>query len=283
MNTKYKIVFIDIDGTLVDDEKYISNETIEVLRRLKESGVHIVLTSGRAYKSVEAFAEKCFATPYLIGSGGAIIKDFENDIEIYSKKLEKDVAAQVLNCVKKHNLYTIVTISGNLVSDKREYGLIPENRSEIMIVDSIMDYLKETSEPILNFAVINQDKTKLELFKDDVIKILDLYVLPIDVILIPPRFWQPREGELVPYVVDISSINVSKRRAIEVLCEYLGVEQGQTVGVGDGLNDIDMFEGVGYKIAMGNAAKEIKNMADMITTSNNESGAARALNKLFFS
>ena len=279
---KYKIIFIDIDGTLVDDEKIISEATKDVLRKLKDSGIYIVLTSGKPYKSIETFATKCFSTPYLIGSNGAIVKDFIDDLEIFSKKLEKDVATQILKCIKENNLYTMITISGNLISDERDYGMLPENRSEIIIVDSVTDYLKETNNPILKFTVISQDKLKLDSFRNDVAKIPNMYVLPTDIIPIAPRFWKPKEGESIPYCVDIMALNVSKMESIKTLCNYLNIDKSQTIGIGDGLNDIDMFEAVGYKIAMGNSVPEIKAMADTITLSNNESGVAVALNKMFF-
>ena len=162
MTNDFTIIFIDIDGTLVDDEKNISEETITVLRKLKENGIYIILTSGKPYKSIEAFSKQCFATPYLICSNGAIIKDIEKNIEIFSKELPKEISNHILNCANRHGIFVIATVSGNLVVDKREYGMAPENRDDIILVDSLQEYINSTTFPILKFTVINESKRKLE-------------------------------------------------------------------------------------------------------------------------
>ena len=117
LNNKYKIVFVDIDGTLVDDEKRISNETIQIIRKLKEEGVYTVLTSGKPYNSIKQFSNKCYETPYIIASNGAIVKNLERNTDIFKKNINKDIAIKILDMIKENNLYTMVTISGNIVTD----------------------------------------------------------------------------------------------------------------------------------------------------------------------
>lgn len=81
--------------------------------------------------------------------------------------------------------------------------------------------------------------------------------------------------------MDIMPRGISKAKAIEEMCNYLKINLSQTVVFGDGLNDIEMFNVGGYKVAMGNAVKKIKNLADVVTKTNNESGVAYELNEIF--
>lgn len=76
--------------------------------------------------------------------------------------------------------------------------------------------------------------------------------------------------------------DVTKAEAIKELIKYLDINLSETIAFGDGMNDIEMFQAVNYKVAMKNAVQELKDIADMITESNNQSGVAIALNKIFF-
>ena len=109
--SKYKMIFIDIDGTLVNDEKQVSQRTIDIIKKLKEKGITTVLTSGRPYKSIEEYSKKCEAMPYLIGSNGAVIRNIEKDEDIFIKSIEKQKVLEILKIIRKHNLYTTITVA----------------------------------------------------------------------------------------------------------------------------------------------------------------------------
>ena len=99
--------------------------------------------------------------------------------------------------------------------------------------------------------------------------------------MIPKKYRKAENDYKLPYVMDIMPKGISKAKAMEELCKYLGIEIAQTVVFGDGLNDIEMFNVGGYKVAMGNAADQIKELADVVTKTNNEAGVAYELNKIF--
>ena len=282
LENKYKIIFIDIDGTLVDDEKRISEETINIIKNLKENGIFTVLTSGKPYESIRTFSEKCYAIPYLIASNGAIVRNLEKNIDIFNKNIEKDTAIKILSMIKESNLYTMVTISGNLVVDEEKYGVVPKNRPEVIIGESLQKCFKETDKPIIKFSIIDGDKNKISKIREKIIEQFDVSVTQIDVFGVPKSFRKKGEDYPNPYCVDVMPKGVTKAEAIKEIVKYLGINLSETIAFGDGMNDIEMFQTVNYKVAMENAVQELKNMADIITKSNNESGVAVALKKIFF-
>ena len=282
MNNKYKIVFIDIDGTLVNDEKIVSEENIKAIKKIKEKGIEVVLASGRPYHSIEEYSNTVGAIPYIIGSNGGVVANFVEDKKIFTTNIEKEVALEILKVIKENDIYFTVTISGNLIVENEQYGMSKENRNEIVVLkNSAEEYLQETNEPIIKFSIIDDEKEKLEKVRKEIIERFNIDATEVDEFMILKKYRKPENNYKVPYIMDIMPRGISKAKAIEEMCNYLKINLSQTVVFGDGLNDIEMFNVGGYKVAMGNAVKKIKNLADVVTKTNNESGVAYELNEIF--
>ena len=278
MDNKYKIVFIDIDGTLVNDEKVIPKENIETIKRLKKDGVEVVLASGRPYHSIEKYSNIVGATPYIIGSNGGVVVNFEDNKILYNANIDKSLALEVLKFIKQNNLFTAITMSGNLVLEKEMYSLTKENRDELIEVDSLEDYLKNTNESIIKFSIMSDQKKDFEDAREKMVNKFNLTITNVDTFVIPKKYRKNGEN---PFIIDIMQEYVSKGEAIKRLCKYLNFNTSETIIFGDGMNDIEMFELDAYKVAMGNAANRIKEMADNITKTNNEAGVSYKLNEIF--
>lgn len=278
MDNKYKIVFIDIDGTLVNDEKVIPKENIETIKRLKNEGIEVVLASGRPYHSIEKYSNIVGARPYIIGSNGGGVVNFEDNKILYNANIDKSLALEVLKFIKENNLFTAITMSGNLVLEKEMYSLTKENRDELIEVDSLEEYLKNTNESIIKFSIMSDQKKNLEDAREKMMNKFNLTITNVDTFVIPKKY---RTDGKNPFIMDIMQEYVSKGEAIKKLCNYLNLKTSETIIFGDGMNDIEMFELDAYKVAMGNAANRIKEMADHITKTNNEAGVAYKLNEIF--
>lgn len=281
MNNKYKIVFIDIDGTLVNDEKMVPEENIKIIKALKKNGIEVVLASGRPYHSIEKYSNQVGAVPYIIGSNGGIVANFVEDKKIFSTNIEKDSALEIAKLIKDNNIYFTVTISGNLIVEDEQYSMTKENRNELILVNSLEEYLETNDAPVIKFSLIDDEKEKLQDIRKEIVKNFNIEVTEVDEFMIPKKYRKAENNYKLPYVMDIMPKGISKAKAIEELCKYLGIELAQTVVFGDGLNDIEMFNVGGYKVAMGNAANQIKELADVVTKTNNEAGVAYELNKIF--
>lgn len=273
-NNQYKIIFIDIDGTLVDDQKQIPQENIEVIKKLKEKGIISVLCSGRPAMEVRQFSKQSVATPYFIAAGGAIVQDFEKEIEIFKKEISKESAIKIVKIARKYQIYNVMALLKRIVVEKTKYKINAIGRKEETIVENLENVIKTSTEPILQFTLDNFNKEELEKPRKEITKISDIYVGPIDVFI-----EQEEKEKKVTYYFDIMPKNITKAEAIKQLLDYLKIDKSQAVGIGDGLNDLDMFDAVGYKIAMENGAVELKEKADEITLSNDKAGLAKALEK----
>ena len=270
MNNKYKIVFIDIDGTLVNDEKMVPEENIKIIKALKKNGIEVVLASGRPYHSIEKYSNQVGAVPYIIGSNGGIVANFVEDKKIFSTNIEKDSALEIAKLIKDNNIYFTVTISGNLIVE-----------DELILVNSLEEYLETNDAPVIKFSLMDDKKENLQKVRKIVLDRFNIDATEVDEFMIPKKYRKAENNYKLPYVMDIMPKGISKAKAIEELCKYLGIELAQTVVFGDGLNDIEMFNVGGYKVAMGNAANQIKELADVVTKTNNEAGVAYELNKIF--
>ena len=241
-----------------------------------------MLTSGRPYNSIQQYSEKSGAVPYVIGSNGGVAVNFKTETNIFTKAIDKNIALEILKKIKSKNLYTVATISGNLAVETEQFSMTAENRSEVKVVESLDEVLTNTNDPIMKFSVINDEKENIEIFRDEIINLFDLSLTKVDTFVIPRRYRKVENKYALPYIMDIMPKNVSKGEAIKELCKYLNIDVSETVVFGDGLNDIEMFKTGGYTVAMGNAADEIKELADVVTKTNNEAGVAYELNKIFY-
>ena len=278
MNDNYKIVFIDIDGTLVNDEKQIPKENIETIKKLKTKGIEVVLASGRPYHSIEKYSNIAGAMPYIIGSNGGVVVNYKEDKLLYNANIDKPLALEILKFVKANNLFTAITLSGNLVLENEMYSLTKENRDELIVVNSLGEYLKNTNESIIKFSIMSDNKEDLQIAREKLINKFNITITNVDTFVIPNKY---RKAGKNPYVMDVMKEYVNKGEAIKKLCKYLNLNTQEAIIFGDGLNDIEMFELDAYKVAMKNAKDKIKEMADFVTISNNEAGVAYKLNKIF--
>ena len=184
MNNKYKIVFIDIDGTLVNDEKIVPEENIETIKELKEYGIEVVLASGRPYHSIEKYSKQVGAVPYIIGSNGGIVANFVEDKKIFSTSIKKDIAIEILKLIQKNNIYCTITISGNLIAEDEQYSITRKNRNELVLVTSLEEYLEINEGPIIKFSLMAEEKDKLNEMRKEIIDKFNIEVTEIDEFMI---------------------------------------------------------------------------------------------------
>lgn len=280
--SNYKIIFIDIDGTLVDNKKQVSNETKLCLQKLVEKGIKIVLTSGRPYKSIVEYANECGLGNIHIGSNGAIVANIVSDKILFKKEIEKQTALEIINNATKNDIFVMITINGNQYIKYKKWGISPASRKDIVIENNINDLLNNKNLNIIKLVLLNNNKQILEDFKKSLVKYNSLSIVPVEVMTIPDHIRNEDGVCNNPYNLDIMASNISKSSGINCVLNYFDINKEQSIGIGDGLNDLDLFSAVGLKIAMKNANPKLKENADIISEfDNNNSGVAKVLNKIF--
>lgn len=286
----YKLVAMDLDGTLLNSYGEVSQATKAGIKEAIEKGVEIVLASGRPISSVETLANEIGANNFLISGNGAVAYDIKKKEIIHNKFLSKE---QVLNIVKicdENSIYYNIYTENEVITKALNYNTLfyykenankqEDKRTSISIISDIYDYVeKSEGENFLKVTVcddmqiiFNSIIRKLRTIPD--IDVLDVAHMSRKII---------KSGtEEVPvqyYYTEITNKNVNKWCALESIMERLNISREETIGIGDNINDKELIENAGLGVAMGNSAPYIKDMADIVVADNNSDGVLEVLKK----
>lgn len=263
----YKLIAIDLDGTLLDNKKLISNKSLRTLKKLYSKGVHITLATGRNQQSTKLYLDHLGIESTIIANNGAII--LYEDGEVECKDMPWEIVREVLQKAQELGLHY------NLVSPKQMYYYREPVKHEYYYRDNeIANHSK-----VVKYDII-QDLKDLGEFKD---KVLKLHIIDKKVDQVKKFIEEmPHKDQLELTIIDedqleISHKEVSKGIALEMIAKHYGVAQEETIAIGDSGNDLSMIKCAGLGIAMGNAGKEIKESADLIIKTNEEDGVATVL------
>lgn len=265
---EYKLIALDLDGTLKTSDNRISDKTREALIECQKRGMKVILASGRPTPGLRHEAEELQLAKYggyLLSFNGARVYDIQNDKVIYEKVVEKKYADEIYDRAKQYGL-AVMTYEGlNILTedDDDEYVQVEKSINDI--------YIKHT------------DDWKSS-FDGNINKVL-LTGKPEYVASIEQEFKAPYENCLsiyrsAPFFIEVMAQNVDKAASLQKLCEYLGLTNENMIAFGDGFNDISMIKFAGLGVAMGNAQDVVKEAANEITLSNDEDGIYETLKRV---
>lgn len=264
----YKIIFIDIDGTLRNDKKEITDRTKRAIDAVVKKGIYVVICSGRPGKYVESVSKEALASNYIIACNGGEIYDYNKNREIYINVVDSENVLLLWHMAEKYNVQAIIISKGNRYTRQQI-----NDKSDILLNQAIEDFVKnnEVTQLILSsleLEKIQDIKTNIEKIK----KTKNIEIVNLSKHLMNNKFPQSK-----PLFLDITCKETSKGNAIKKICDYLKIDLKDTVAIGDSYNDLTMFEVVGHSVAMGNSPEEIKSLVDEVIDSNNEDGVAKFL------
>lgn len=256
------VIFIDIDGTLLDDKNSISNRTKNIIRNVVEIGHKIVLCTGRTRIYAEKISKEIGASSYIISSNGAEIYDYENNKVIYLSAIPNNVISDIVE--KVNNMHTKLTIA----VDNIEY--IIGNKYNYFQKKIPLNYVDFFNNHFVKQAMIIAEEEKLINFR----KIITLYD---NVEITNKNSICESQGTWFSVVKK----GTSKGESIKYFCDHFNISSDNVISIGNDYNDISMFKESKISIAVSNAIDELKEKANIITNSNNEDGVANALEKLY--
>lgn len=266
-----KAVFIDIDETLTNSKGEISEKTQYEIRRCIQKGIKIILTSGRARKDAINYQEQVGASPYIISSNGASCYDVEKKKEIFSDSIKKDIVKQLLEYAEENDETIKFNYKDEIVLNKAAFPDEKDKEKTIQELENIIE-----NENILQCVVSSSDIEKLIKFKS----YLENNFQGVKIVNESKKLKNPELKPSKNYYCDIVSGSVSKGNAVHAMCRYLDLKKEEIITIGDGENDISMFNITPNSIAMGNSLECVKKHAKYITASNDEDGVAKVLEKL---
>ncbi|APH07141.1 Cof-type HAD-IIB family hydrolase [Bacillus weihaiensis] len=272
--TQYKLLALNVDGTLLRSNGRIQSSTKEAIEYVKDKGIYVTLVTNRHFQSAKKVAKALKLDSYLITHGGAFISE-NLDHPIFEKRLSEDMTfnlVQVLESYKcnirlTHERYSIGNrkrIASNLLS-KSILNTSDSMFYPVQFVDSLGDTLRD--EPV--------SATKIDVFfsnevdKEEAQNVIQEAFQDVDV------------KEAQPNKLEIVQKGLSKEYGLRVLANHLSIPMGETVVIGDSIDDIGMISSSGLGVAMWNAPFEVKQAADWITRSNNHEGVGYMVKEHF--
>ena len=266
---KYKLLVLDVDGTLLNNEKEISKRTLSTLLKAQHTGIRIVLASGRPTSGLLPLAkalEMGNFGGFIVSYNGAQIINAENGEVMFDKRINPELIPYLEKKARKNNFSIFTYHDEYLLTDNADNVHI---RREAWLINlRIME--EEEFSIAIDFApckcvLVSDDEEALRGLENHWKRRLDgvLDVFPSE-----------------PYFLEVVPCGVDKANTLGVLMEQLGVKREEVIAIGDGVADVTMLQLAGKSVAMGHAQDSVKICADYVTASNEEDGVAQAVEKL---
>lgn len=285
----YKLIAIDLDGTLLNSYGEISQGNREAIEYALRNNVEVVLASGRDPKTMEKMSLNLGIKNYLIAGNGASIYDIKQEKNIYEKFIKQEKALKIIQICKENsiflNLYTdkgIITESLNFnvkVFNSENTLKALEKQTNIEVVKDLYQYAKENQLNILKIIVCDESKIIFNNIIQKLKMIGGVEVLDVEHMSRKKIRIGTEEIDVEYFYTEISSKNVDKWNALEFLMEKLGIKKEEVMCIGDNINDKKMVENAGVGVSMKNSALSVNEIGDFITEDNNSDGVKIAIYK----
>ncbi|QGU96101.1 sugar-phosphatase [Clostridium bovifaecis] len=262
----YKLIALDMDGTLLDKNNTISRENSLSIKRAKEKGVKIVLATGRTLKGIKTYLKELDIMDndnYCVTCNGSIVINSGTE-EILTKMLlsYKDLL-YLYDLSKRLGIYIhALTTSKCITPVYNEYTEIESKMNNVPIEVVDFNDINGSLEIIKVLFVGTEEKLSSAINN-----------LPKEVYA---KYTVVRS---YPYFLEFMNSEVNKGAGVESLAKKLSIKSNEVICVGDAENDLHMIKYAGLGVAMGNAFPNVKKAADYITYTNNENGVAHVINK----
>ncbi|MFC0229497.1 pyridoxal phosphatase [Serratia aquatilis] len=265
----YRVIALDLDGTLLDDQKKILPESLSALAQARAAGVKVVIVTGRHHVAIHPFYQALQIDTPAICCNGTYVYDFQQKKVLAANPLAKEQAKLVLQMLKQSNIHGLMYVddamlyqhtSGHVIRSLAWAETLPQaQRPALQQVNSLLQAADEV-QAIWKFAISHDDHSSLRDFAETVEKELGLACE-----------WSWRDQ------VDIAQAGNSKGKRLQQWVESQGLSMDQVVAFGDNYNDLSMLEAAGLGVAMGNADDAIKERADLVIADHLQPGIAEVI------
>jgi Cof subfamily protein (haloacid dehalogenase superfamily) len=274
-NLKYTTLATDVDGTILNEKGRLSKASLETLKKLNSSGIKIILCTGRSHEgALGLMGPYGFDWPVVSVNGGLVR---HGPTVLNQILLDRELAVHYARLAAKMGLYIHAYVGTQVVLEKIEkcalyyvgwnQTLTPEYRLNLHTVHCLSDYLSATQDPIYKLLLMDSDSApgSLALFRKQAEADTNIACSSSS----------ERNCEIQPK-------GCSKGAALSWYAAQSGLDLSRTVAIGDGENDVELFQVCGFSIAMGNASQHVKNKAARVALSNSQDGFSQIIKQVFF-
>jgi len=265
----YKLLVLDIDGTLLDKNGVISAEDRNALARVCDLGLPVSLSTGRVVQACSEIISQLSLDSYHIFFDGALVSNPNHGKEIYIQPIDKKVVKQAVEFAHLNGI-NLEFYSADHYFVERETWASDIRRDFYHTPPTVVDISKLWRKERIIKGVLTllslEEKTRAEIF----------YLQFKDSLSFS---WTKTPAYPEVDFINVLAPRVSKGEALRALASHLGISLTEVMAVGDGTNDISLLSSAGLAIAMGDAPDEVKAVADYVTLDVDHSGVAAAVNK----
>lgn len=262
----YKIVAIDMDGTLLNSNGEVSVRTENAIHKAIDMGVNVVISTGRILRSAKVASKRLKLNNYIIACNGGIIVDKADNI-IHSLPINLNSIEKIMYLGKKYNVYYHFYNEDSLFSNTyvqkiADYYNEREHKLDIKIFKEPNEILNSKDMKIYKFLFLDNNLEKLDMLRNELNQVSTIEV---------SKSWLNN--------IEVMDQNASKGMGLQVLCKKLDISKDNVIAIGDNENDLSMIKFAGLGVSMGNASDLVKNQAKYITSTNDEDGVAKVIEK----
>lgn len=277
MKKDIKLIGLDLDGTVFDDEKRISKPTMEAIKKAINQGTIVVPATGRPIIGLPKEFLALEGIEYALTANGAAIYQLNPKECIYHDCFDEQLGADIISMLNNYDVMADAFIDGMgyVEKDKQDKNMdyaMPEVIRKYILatrkpVPNLVDFIINHKRPVEKLTVNFKTREDGSLcWKEEILKELS-------------EFSQITVVSGVSTNLEITKKTATKGNGLLALGKQLGIHKEQIMACGDSGNDKEMLEKVGFGVAMENATEDVKKVADYITKSNQEDGVAYAIEK----
>lgn len=262
---EYRLIALDIDGTLLNSRLELPEENREAVRKAAEAGKHVALSTGRCLSEIRDLARRLPEIRYMICENGSCVYDRKYDHTIHVDPLPPEEVRAILACAE--------ALGGVIQVFHENQSYFDRPNEDFADACAVGEY-RETFRRTAVFDVQLFENYGARPFR---IEKMNLYFTgeaqrarALEMLAGRPLKLTPSLGHMVEIVSELAD----KGRGLRELCRHLGVKIEETIAVGDSLNDIEILDAAGLSAAMGNAYPEAKAAADVIAPDCDHAGVA---------
>ncbi len=268
----YKLLALDLDGTLLDEQCRIPATTVEKLRLAQEKGVVVTLATGRMWVSTRTYATDLQISHPLITYNGALIRDAHGRETLYESLVSAELIRDLIAYCKSEQLYLQLYGNDEIVIEKRVAETEIDPDLKFASCRELGDFTAYLARPDTT-ALAGSPKMMIAVTRDRVDQI------PRIRSELQTRFPELNVVQSRPWLLEILSPGVSKAAALEILAKSLGISRDEAIAVGDSDNDISMVSWAGLGAAVQNATPELVKVAKYLASAPSYRGVEEIIDK----
>ncbi|NLR91868.1 Cof-type HAD-IIB family hydrolase [Flammeovirga agarivorans] len=261
----YKMLVLDMDDTLLNDDHIISERNKEMLMKAQEEGIKVVLASGRPTPAMLSFARELeldrFGS-YIISYNGGTLIDMADESVVFSQSLSVNNIHTLYDFANENNVDIITYSADSIISESHSKYIQVELDITKMSFDQVTDFKGAVDfEPIK--CIMLEEPSKLQEVKP----------------VLESKFPELSVSFSKPFFLEVTQTGIDKAATLSKLAEITGIKREEIIAVGNAGNDLSMVEYAGLGVWVDNVTEELRHKADVIVASNNDDGVAEVVEK----